>query len=91
MKLFSVYDSKAEAYLPIFQSATIGTAIRTFEQAVNEESSPFHKHAADYTLFMIGEYDEQTGIVSPIQAGHTNLGTALSFLAAAQNIHEVAV
>lgn len=75
-----MYDSKSEAYLPIFQSATIGTAVRAFEAAANEEGSPFHAHAADYTLNMIGEFDESTGNVQSIEGGHTNLGTALHFL-----------
>lgn len=85
MQLFSVFDSKAEAYLPIFQSQTNGTAIRSFEAAVNEEGTPFYKNAADYTLFNIGEFDERTGNVKPSKA-HNNLGTALQYLNTEQEL-----
>lgn len=79
MKIFSVYDDKAKAYLPVFQSATIGTAIRAFTQAANEEESPFYKNAADYTLFMVAEIDQDTGVVTP-EKTHTNLGKALQYI-----------
>lgn len=61
LKIFTVYDSKTEAYMqPQFMQST-GQALRAFEDAVNDESHPFHKHAADFTLFELGTFDDQTG------------------------------
>lgn len=79
MQMFSVYDSKAAAYLPPFHSQTIATAIRAFEGAVRDEASPFHTHAADYTLFCIGSFDESTGILTAAEP-HVSLGLADQYL-----------
>ena len=63
MKLlvFSVFDSKAAVFgQPIFVN-TRGAAIRSFSDAVNKPDSPLARHAADYSLYQIGEYDDGTG------------------------------
>lgn len=76
LKIYTVHDSKAEAYLPPFFSSAHGLAIRGFEDAANKEGHPFNQHPGDYTLFHVGEFDEQTGIIS-ISKTHTNLGKAI--------------
>lgn len=81
MKLFvfSIFDSKAEAFnTPIFLPAK-GQATRTFEDQVNDESSPFNKHPGDYTLFLIGEFDTDTGLLTPLSTP-TSLGLAAEYL-----------
>lgn len=75
MKMFSVYDSKAEAYLAPFFSATEATAMRAFEAAAKDEQHDFHKWSEDYTLFCLGTFDEFTGIIEPLAAPY-NLGSA---------------
>lgn len=75
----TVYDSKADAWIQPFFSATQATAIRSFRQAANEEAHVFKVHAADYTLFEIGTWDEFTGTLSPY-AAKVNLGTALEHM-----------
>lgn len=77
MKIFAVYDSKAEAYLQPFFARTDGVALRMFGQAAQDEQHDFSKHAADYTLFCLGEFDEYTGKIAPLDALY-NLGNALS-------------
>jgi len=68
MKIFSIKDSKAEAYLlPIF-APTIGVAIRMFQNATLKENTDFNRYAADYTLFEIGEWDELKGRVKSLEA-----------------------
>lgn len=77
--MFTIYDSKAEAYLqPIFALAT-GAAIRSFEAAANDEQHDFHRFAGDYTLFEIGDFDQHTGRCTVLEAP-VNLGTALHFI-----------
>lgn len=76
MKIFSIFDSKAEAFHMPFFSPTKGTAIRSFAQAANDESSDFFKHAGDYTLFEIGDWEELQGDGKFYEA-KINLGTAL--------------
>lgn len=80
-KVFSVYDSKVEAYLRPFFMRSRGEAIRGFVTVVNEAGTDFNKYPEDYTLFEIGDYDEKTGVISP-SAAKTALGVAVEFLKA---------
>lgn len=77
--LYTVYDSKAEAYLPMFASQTAGTAIRAFTEAVNDPSHVFGRHAGDYTLFEIGTWNETTAEIIMHNA-KLNLGMAINYL-----------
>lgn len=77
MKIFSVFDCKASAYLQPFFSPTAGTAVRALEKIANEDGHEFNVNGADYTLFEIGMWDEIRGFVHQLEAP-VNLGTALS-------------
>jgi len=79
IQVFSVYDSKAEAYIQPWYSQTLGTAVRSFEQAVNTEEHEFFKFAADYTLFHLGDFDQSNAEFNALPA-HVNLGCALTFI-----------
>lgn len=78
MKIFTVYDSKADAYMTPFFTMTAGLAVRSFQEASIQEGHQFNKHAADYTLYEIGDYNEQKGIITMHKA-HIDLGTAKHF------------
>lgn len=78
MKMFTVFDSKAEAYLPPFYLSTRGQAIRAFSDSANDPGHAFNKHPSDYTLFMIGEFDDQDCGIELLQA-KASLGLALEF------------
>lgn len=73
-KLFSVYDSKITSYLTPFTMNARGAALRAWEDLVNDPKTQFCKHAADYTLFELGEWDDEKGIVlnhpAPISLGN---------------------
>jgi len=79
LNVFSVYDSKAEAYLPPFVSQNRAVAIRSFTAAAQDSTHNFCRHAADYTLFEIAEFDDVAGQLTPLKA-HVNLGCALMFV-----------
>lgn len=76
LKIFAIYDSKAEAYNQPFFMGTKGQALRAFTDEINNSQSMISKHPADYTLMEIGEYDDSTGQLSPLPA-KINLGTAI--------------
>lgn len=59
-KMYTVYDSKAEAYLPPFYMQSTGLAMRSFEDTVKDQDHHFAKHPEDYTLFEVGTFDDQT-------------------------------
>lgn len=65
LNLYTVYDSKAQAYLPPFCSPNDATAIRTFETAVSQEDHDFGRHAEDYSLWSIAMFDQEKGHLDP--------------------------
>lgn len=73
MKIFSVYDSKAEAYLQPFFMNSSGSAIRAFTELCNDATSMFGKHPADFTLFELGSFEDAKAkfepVVTPISLG----------------------
>ncbi len=77
-QMFTVFDSKAEAYLPPFYMQTRGAAIRAFQDTVNDPNHAFNKHPADYTLFIIGEFDDSTAAFN-IHDVRKSCGNALEF------------
>lgn len=60
MKLYSIHDSKAEAYLPPLTMNSKGEAIRAFDQSCQDKESNFYKYPHDFTLVELGEWDQLT-------------------------------
>lgn len=75
MKLYVVYDSKAEAYVSPHFVKSNGIALRAFTDAANDTQTELYKHPGDYTLFCVGEFNEETGEMVPY-AAKINLGMA---------------
>lgn len=66
LKVFSVRDMKSEAFLQPFFSPSVGSALRAFGDATNEQNSPFFKHPSDYVLYEIGSFDDSNGALGSI-------------------------
>lgn len=81
-KIFTVYDSKAEAYLQPFFADTTGIATRDFEGAVNNPEHQFAKHLGDYTLFELGTFNERTAQFENLKTP-LNLGLAITYCTSA--------
>lgn len=64
MKVFSVFDSAVQLYMPPFHMRTIGEAMRSFQDAVNDPKSQIGSHAGDYTLYLLAEFDDAGGVFS---------------------------
>lgn len=60
-----VRDIKVEAYGAPFCTPSVGIAIRSFTDAVNnpEKNSDISKHPADFDLFHLGTYDDNTAAI----------------------------
>lgn len=76
LKAFSVYDTKAEAYLPPFFLPTVGMALRAFKDCATSKDHQFGKNPDDYVLYEIGHFDDHTGQL--VAAKLKNHGTALA-------------
>jgi hypothetical protein len=78
LKVFTIYDAKAEAYLQPFFLSTKGQAIRSITEALANTEHQFAKYPQDFTLFELGEYDDSNGQMLPHQAP-LSLGNLLEF------------
>lgn len=78
-KAFSIKDSKAEVYNPPFFKPTHGEAERTFRELANDEKTNVNKYPEDFSLWYVGNYNEQTGILEPKEPTH--LHNAISMIA----------
>lgn len=65
---YSIYDSKAEYYATPVLIESRGAAIRMFATMVNEVDHQFNKYPEDYVLFELGDWDEETGVITPHSA-----------------------
>jgi hypothetical protein len=59
--VFSIFDAKAEAYLPPFILPKKAMAERTFSDCVNSETHQFGANPQDYTLFELGTFNDENG------------------------------
>lgn len=90
LKMFSVFDSKANAYLQPFFAPSAGVAIRNFSDACNQEDHGFHQHAGDFTLFEIGQFDQESGGFQTLKTP-INLGLAITFIATEESQPELKI
>lgn len=79
-KIFTIYDLKANCYLPILQFRSTGEALRAFESSCKDVNHQFNKYASDFTLFEIGEYDDESASIFMYEVKRS-LGTALEYKA----------
>lgn len=87
-ELFSVFDSAAKRFLEPFYAPTIEYAIRSFRQTVNSSESTIQRFPEDYTLFHIGSFDQESGMLNP-GAAPVSLGVAITFVEAGEDPGEL--
>ena len=68
MKVFSIRDTAVEAFMRPFFARTAGEADRAFSGEVQNAQTPVGQHPADYHLFYLGDFDEVTGDLTPLDA-----------------------
>lgn len=78
MKVLTVYDSKAEIYMPPFYQRTTAEGLRAFEQVSNDPESNINRYPEDFTLFEIGEWDDDKGTIVMYEAKKA-LGVAVEY------------
>jgi hypothetical protein len=62
---YAVFDRKAEMYSQPFLEVKDGTAIRAVQDLViKDKDHPFAKHPSDFSLHKLGEFDEQSGVIT---------------------------
>lgn len=61
LKIFSVYDEKAQVYRSPFYLKHKGEAMRSFSDLVNDDKTIINKHPEDYKLYYLGVFDDVSG------------------------------
>lgn len=78
LQLYTVYDAKSHAYTQPMFFINEAVALRAFSQAANDPASYLCQSASDYSLFHIGEWDDDDATIKTLNAPHC-LGLASNF------------
>jgi len=76
-ELFAVYDNKAQAFATPFSMQNRAMAIRAFKYAVNDKSTEPGKYPEDYSLFILGTFDDADASIELIKTTCIAYGLAL--------------
>lgn len=64
VKIYTVRDLK-QGFNMLTVEANEQIAIRNFKTAVNQEGSTLNMYAEDFSLYNVGEFDTETGAITP--------------------------
>lgn len=67
-KLMSVFDNGTEAYSPPVCVRAIGQAVREFTSQVRDPKGRIAMAPADFSLFELGVFDDNTGVIEMLNA-----------------------
>lgn len=65
IKIYAIYDMKAQFYKPPFYQRSKGEALRTFTQLANDKQTLVGMHPEDFALYELGEFDDIKGTLHP--------------------------
>lgn len=66
LRAYSVYDNKALQYHSPFFAVNDATAIRSITDAVNDPQTNLSRHPRDFSLFLVGQWDDNSGQFMPL-------------------------
>lgn len=68
LNIYSIFDKAAQAFITPFFMHNKAMAIRVFSDNVNsQEENNISKHPEQFSLFHLGEYDDSTGVIIPLE------------------------
>lgn len=79
LNIFSVFDSKAEAFMSPFFMNSKGSAIRAFTEISHDKTHAFGKNPEDFTLFHLGSWNDSSASFD-LLATPASLGLAIEFI-----------
>lgn len=83
MRIFALFDVKAECHLQPFFARTRAHALRTFGDMVADAESVVGRHPGDFSLIELGKVDILSGAV---EGSRTNLASGETLV---RNLHLV--
>lgn len=66
MNLYSVYDEVAQTFNVPFSEVNHNSAMRAFGMACSDPQTILSKHAGDYYLYFLGEFDVHSGEIATV-------------------------
>lgn len=79
MKVFAILDDRMNRFMHPFFALTVGAALRMFQDACNDTSTLFHKHPADFRIYHLADWSDESGRFEN-QERPQLLGTASDFI-----------
>lgn len=70
LRVYSIKDEKSLSFNTPFFCVSDGVAVRQFTDLVNDEKSLVYKHPEDFSLWLVGVFDDQKGIFEPTERKH---------------------
>ncbi|QCQ85131.1 nonstructural protein [Blackfly microvirus SF02] len=65
-QVFAIKDAKAGAFALPFFLPRMEVALRSFKDAVSDPKHEISRHLEDYSLWCLGEFDDNTGAMLPV-------------------------
>ena len=66
LQIFSIFDNGIKAFSTPFFLLHENEALRGWTQVCNDKSTKMNEYPMDYTLFHIGSFDSETGVITPL-------------------------
>lgn len=60
-QVFTIRDSKANAYLQPFFMPNEAVATRAMDNCLRDKGHAFYANPEDFALYILGDYDDETG------------------------------
>lgn len=73
----AIYDKAANAYMQPFFCRTQAEAVRLFADACTDGKNQFCKHPNDFDLYVVGVFDDNSGVLAQGKGEPTRIMSAL--------------
>lgn len=67
LRMFTIYDEKAQSYGTPFFCVTEAQARRSFHAVCNDPGTMPYMYPADFRLYVIANFDLTTGLIDPFE------------------------
>lgn len=75
LRMFAIFDIKAEVFSAPFFMSTAGEAVRAFKDLVNDPNTTIGRHPEDYRLMCLGTWNNGTGLFEATQQDSFGFGS----------------
>lgn len=72
VKLFSIFDTKSRVFLAPFVARSTVDAQRQIAASFKDpqmRETPVGQNPEDFELYTVGDFDDETGVISPVSNG----------------------